>query len=134
MPSFGMLVPLWPGSRNVSWHVIEADNCDEAWKKAKTLNPAVEEIVNLRRCDMGNGLLFVLPTKNRGIEGLKKGDEVVVRTTWMSDRDNVVSKVARITESGKIRLEDGRLFNADGIRIEPGWGRFVLYRKGVEPK
>ena len=83
---------------------------------------------------MGDGVWIVPSAKDRGMEDLKAGDTVVVRTTWMSTRDNVECKVDRITKGRKIRLDDGRLFNEVGAKREPGWGLFVLFKKGVEPK
>lgn len=129
MPEFGMLVPLWPGSSSESWNVVEADNCDEAWKKAKKLNPGVKEIVRLGECDMSDGLCVIPSAKDRGMEEIEVGDVVVVRTSWMSTRDKTECKVKNITKSGKIRLDDGRMFNAVGAKAEPGWGIFVLFKK-----
>ena len=65
----------------------------------------------------------------RGIPDLKPGDEVLQKTTWMSSRDNNIHKVLRITKTGKIRLEDGRLFSREGTRKEPGWGTFILFKR-----
>lgn len=129
MPEFGVLVPLWPGSSNESWDVVEADNCDEAWEKAKKLNSGVKEIVRLGECDMSSGLCVIPSAKDRGMEEIEAGDVVIVRTTWMSTRDGTECKVEKITKSGKIRLDDGRMFNAVGAKVEPGWGMFVLFKK-----
>lgn len=52
MPSFGVLVPIWEGSKDMTWRVVMADNCDEAWEKAKRLYPGVTEIVNVKRCGL----------------------------------------------------------------------------------
>lgn len=51
MANFGALVPLWEGSKDKTWKIITADNCDEAWEKAKQMYPGVEDIVNMEvRC------------------------------------------------------------------------------------
>lgn len=57
---------------------------------------------------------------------MKEGDAVVQKTTWMSSRNGLVFTVKKITKTGKIRLNDGRLFSREGIRKEPGWGIMFL--------
>jgi len=52
MPKFGVLVPIWEGSKAMSWRIIMAENCDEAWKKAKIMYPGVKEIVNTSGCGL----------------------------------------------------------------------------------
>jgi tartrate dehydratase beta subunit/fumarate hydratase class I family protein len=67
----------------------------------------------------------------RGISDLKVGDEVLLRTTWMSSRDKTHHKVAKITKTGKIRLDNNKLYNSIGIRREPGWGLMILIKEVV---
>jgi len=134
MPKFGVLVPLWPGSSDGLFAAIDVDNRDEAWDEVRLLYPDAKEIVDLGRCDMGSGLWVIPSAKCRGMDDLKEGDAVIVRTSWMSTGDNAERKVERITKVGKIRLDDGRLFNSVGTRQEPGWGLLVLFKKGAEPK
>ena len=52
MPKFYALVPLWPGSANMSYQEIYAENCDKAWEIAKTRYRGVTEIVRAKDCDM----------------------------------------------------------------------------------
>ncbi len=52
MVRFGALVPIWEGANDKSWRIVMADNCDEAWEKAKQLYPGVQEIVNVERCEL----------------------------------------------------------------------------------
>ena len=131
---FWMFVPLWIESDDKCFAAIDADNCDKEWDEVRKLCPDVKEIVSLGKCGMASGLWLVPSAKARGMEDLKAGDEVVVRTTWMSTRDNVECKVERFTKTGKIRLSDGRMFNKVGAKVEPGWGMFVLFKKGSEPR
>ena len=49
---FGALVPIWEGSKDTSWKIVMAANCDEAWEKARKLYPGVKEIVNTERCGL----------------------------------------------------------------------------------
>ena len=49
---FGALVPIWEGSKDMSWKIVMAENCDEAWEKAKKMYPGVKEIVNTERCGL----------------------------------------------------------------------------------
>lgn len=74
------------------------------------------------------GLVIVPSSVARGMDKIRSGDGVLVRTTWGSSRDNTVSTVERITKAGKIRLADGRLFSQAGFKKESGWGYFVLFR------
>ncbi len=78
------------------------------------------------------GLMVVASAVARGMDKIEVGDDVQRRTTWCSDRDNTTHKVIRITKAGKIRLDNGQLFNMAGVKKEPGWGNFVLFRVGHE--
>lgn len=49
---FGALVPIWEGSKDMTWKIVMAENCDEAWEKAKKMYPGVKEIVNTERCGL----------------------------------------------------------------------------------
>ena len=53
------------------------------------------------KCDMGSGLWLVPSAKDRGMEDLKAGDEVVVKTTWWNTKDSVERRVERITKTGR---------------------------------
>ncbi len=64
----------------------------------------------------------------RGMDKIEVGNAVLRRTTWGSDRDNTMHKVIKITKAGKIRLDNGQLFSMSGVKKEPGWGNFVLFR------
>lgn len=57
---------------------------------------------------------------------MKEGDKVIQKTSWMSTRNNLIFTVKRITKTGKIRLDDGRLFSKEGTRIEYGWGIMTI--------
>jgi hypothetical protein len=63
---------------------------------------------------------------------MKEGDTVIQKTTWMSSRNGLSFTVKKITKSGKIRLNDGRLFSSEGIRKEPGWGLMILEPKACQ--
>lgn len=64
-----------------------------------------------------------------GGTSMKEGDTVIQKTTWMSSRNGLVFTVKKITKTGKIRLNDGRLFSKDGYRKEPGWGNMFLVER-----
>lgn len=58
---------------------------------------------------------------------MKPGDTVIVRTSWMSSRNNEKHIIKNITNTGKIRLDNGNLYHRtlycpNGERIERGWG------------
>lgn len=57
---------------------------------------------------------------------MKEGDKVIQKTSWMSTRNGLEFTVKKITPTGRIRLNDGRLFSKDGTRKEPGWGIMFL--------
>jgi len=48
---------------------------------------------------------------------MKEGDKVIQKTSWMSTRNGMIFTVKKITNTGKIRLDDGRLFSKEGTRI-----------------
>lgn len=57
---------------------------------------------------------------------MKEGDRVIQKTSWMSTRNGMIFTVKKITKTGKIRLDDGRLFSKEGIRKEYGWGIMTI--------
>jgi hypothetical protein len=54
------------------------------------------------------------------------GGKVIQKTSWMSIRNGLEFVVKNITKTGRIRLDDGRLFSPRGARIERGWGIMTL--------
>jgi hypothetical protein len=73
--------------------------------------------------------MIPLNPDERGIIDIQPGEDLILRTTWGSTRDNVVHRVVNVTKTGKIRLDNGLLFSPDGIKKEPGWGLMLLCRK-----
>lgn len=57
---------------------------------------------------------------------MKEGDKVIQKTSWMSTRNNAIFTVKKITKTGKIRLDGGRLFSKEGTRTEYGWGIMTI--------
>lgn len=57
---------------------------------------------------------------------MKEGDKVIQKTSWLSTRNNLIFTVKKITKTGKIRLDDGRLFSNAGMRKERGWGIMTI--------
>jgi len=71
-------------------------------------------------------MLATAPIREEWAKTLKEGDEVVLRTSWMSTRNGATHKIKKITKTGRIRLENGVLFGSDAMRVERGWGLMVL--------
>jgi hypothetical protein len=57
---------------------------------------------------------------------MKEGDKVIQKTSWMSTRNGMIFTVKKITKTGKIRLDDDRLFSKEGTRKEYGWGIMTI--------
>lgn len=51
------------------------------------------------------------------IKNLKPGDKVAVKWSTIHGESYSVKAVKKITPGGKVRLEDGKLFNANGSRV-----------------
>lgn len=67
--------------------------------------------------------------RNEWLKGLKEGDEVAYDTVrYGGERNYVIKTVKKITPTGKIRLDDGTLFDENGEhRSGSGWYR-TYYR------
>ena len=61
---------------------------------------------------------------------MKVGDKIILRTSWMSSRDKTHHVIRNFTKQGKIRLDNGMLFNCEGKRLERGWG--IMWLEEVE--
>lgn len=72
------------------------------------------------------GMLASARIREEWAKTLKEGDDVILRTSWMSTRNGTVHKIKKITKTGRIRIENGVLFGTDAMRVERGWGLMIL--------